>query len=101
MIGPARPRGYVTVTPVSRDGRRDPYPRVHVWTITSGNEALSAHILVDPSYRGDLDLFLTRMLDFVHKDFGINHATIQLEWSAAGCIEDHHVDHLLAEVRPS
>ena len=28
---------------------------VHVWTITSGNEAFTAHVLVDPRNRGDLD----------------------------------------------
>ena len=37
------------------------------------------------------------MLDIVHTDFGINHATTQLERSVADCTEDHHVDHLLAE----
>ena len=73
---------------------------VHVWTITSGNEAFSAHILMDPSYRGDLDALLSRMQDLVHEQFGIKHATIQLEQSVTGCTEDHHVDHLLAEARP-
>ena len=70
---------------------------VHVWTITSGNEAFSAHILMDPSYQGDFEQVRSRMLDIVHTDFGINHATIQLERSVADCTEDHHVDHLLAE----
>ena len=37
------------------------------------------------------------MLDLVHKDYGINHATIQLERTTVDCAEDHHVDHLLAK----
>ncbi len=74
---------------------------IHVWTITSGNEAFSAHILMDPSYQGDLDLLLSRMQDLVHQQFGINHATIQLEQSVTACSEDHHVDHMLAAARPA
>ncbi len=69
---------------------------VHVWTITSGNEAFTAHVLVDPSYEGDMDLLLTRVQDIVHRNFGIGHATIQVEQSLKGCAEDHHVGHLLA-----
>ena len=37
------------------------------------------------------------MLDLVHNDYEINHATIQLERTVADCSEDHHVGHLLAE----
>ena len=29
-------------------------------------------------------------------DFGIHHITIQLEYTANGCTEHHHVDHLYA-----
>ena len=70
---------------------------VHVWTITSGNEAFSAHILIDPGYDGDVGQMLTTMQDLVHNEFGIQHVTIQLEKTAAACVEDHHVDHLIAE----
>jgi cobalt-zinc-cadmium efflux system protein len=70
---------------------------VHVWTITSGSEAFSAHILMDPSYEGDREETRARMLHIVHDEYGISHATIQLEHTAVGCKEDHHVDHLLAE----
>ena len=70
---------------------------VHVWTITSGNEAFSAHILIDPAYTGDVGQMQTTMQDLVHNEFGIKHVTIQLERTAAACTEDHHVDHLIAE----
>ena len=72
---------------------------VHVWTITSGSEAFSAHILMDPSYEGDMERVRARMMHIVHDEFGISHATIQLEHTARDCNEDHHVDHLLAESR--
>lgn len=34
---------------------------VHVWTITSGSAAFTAHVLLDPSYEGDVGLLLNRM----------------------------------------
>jgi cobalt-zinc-cadmium efflux system protein len=50
---------------------------LHVWTITSGVDAMSAHITVEDSVQGDRILAeLQRML----KDqFEIEHTTIQLE----------------------
>ena len=74
---------------------------VHVWTITSGNEAFTAHVLMDPSYEGDLDRLTTRMQDLLHDSYGIGHVTLQLERTLEGCIEDHHVGHLLARSRQS
>ena len=72
---------------------------VHVWTITSGSEAFTAHILLDPSYEGDLDQLTVKMQTLVHENYGINHVTIQLEKTSQGCTENHHVGHLLAEAR--
>lgn len=74
---------------------------VHIWTITSGSEAFTSHILVDPSYEGGNEAIRNRILDIVHNDYGINHVTVQLEHTAATCKEDHHVDHLLHTSRPS
>jgi cobalt-zinc-cadmium efflux system protein len=50
---------------------------LHVWTVTSGFPALSAHVLVDPGadcHR--IRLELERML---HERFGIDHTTLQVE----------------------
>ena len=69
---------------------------VHVWTITSGNEAFTAHILLDPAYSGDIDRLGLMMKALLHNEYGIGHVTIQLEKSLEGCTEDHHVGHLLA-----
>ncbi len=74
---------------------------VHVWTITSGSEAFTAHVIVDPLYT-DTALLLERIKELVHSDFGISHVTVQLELSGASCLaENHHVEHLLAEARPA
>ena len=72
---------------------------VHVWTITQGNVAFTAHILMDRDYPGDLDDVVTIMKDLLHNRYQIGHVTIQLERSAEGCTEDHHVDHLYARAR--
>ena len=69
---------------------------VHVWTLTPGYEALTAHVLLDPEREEDNDAMLDRIRRIAYEDFGIKHITIQLETSAADCAEDHHVDHLMA-----
>ena len=74
---------------------------VHVWTITSGSEAFTAHVLIDPSFQGSDDDLLTKIKSIIHDDYNIGHATIQLERSTMTCKEDHHVDHLLQQARSS
>ena len=74
---------------------------VHVWTITSGSEAFTAHVLIDPSYHGSREEIRAKIQDIAHNGYGINHATVQLETTASTCREDHHVDHLLHTSRPS
>ena len=74
---------------------------VHVWTITSGSEAFTAHVLIDPTYDGGDDALLANIKHIIHDEYGIGHATIQLERTAIDCKEDHHVDHLYAQARSS
>ena len=71
---------------------------VHVWTINQGNEAFTAHILMDPSYHEDAQDSLEEIKRIVHRH-GIGHVTIQLERSVAECTEFHHVGHLEFESR--
>ena len=73
---------------------------VHVWTISSGLEALTAHVLIDPSFEGDTEALLRRLREIALQDFQIDHVTIQVEETVTGCTEDHHVGHLLARSRP-
>lgn len=73
---------------------------VHVWTINQGNEAFTAHVLMDPSYHEDHQISLERIKEIV-RSYGIGHATIQIERSVAACQEGefHHVGHLEFESR--
>ena len=74
---------------------------VHVWTIAPDYEALTAHVLIDPNYSGDVDDLCFRLREIASRDFGISHITLQLEKARKGCTEDHHVGHLFAHARPA
>lgn len=68
---------------------------IHVWSLVPGYEVLTAHILVDPEFK-DLEFLRRRLREIAANDFGIQHITIQLEYTAKGCTERHHLDHLHA-----
>ena len=74
---------------------------VHVWTLTSGYDLMTAHILVDPVYPGDVDALMNRLRRIASEGYGINHITLQMCRSVSECSEDHHVGHLEALARPS
>lgn len=57
---------------------------LHVWTITSGLESLSAHVVVEER-RYDCDL-LAEIRSALHERFGIHHMTVQIETEA---FEEH------------
>jgi cobalt-zinc-cadmium efflux system protein len=61
---------------------------LHVWQITSGQPALSAHILVEPS--GDCHAVQRDLVELLHHDYGITHTTLQV---------DHAPEQLLAVTR--
>ena len=69
---------------------------IHVWTISSGYDAVTAHVMVDPEHSGDTYPILRRLTEITRSNGDISHVTIQIEPSAEGCIENHHVDHLRA-----
>lgn len=50
---------------------------LHVWTISSGKDALSAHVIIEPeaSHKETLD----RLQERLRSEFNIDHLTIQLE----------------------
>ena len=58
---------------------------LHVWTLTSGREAMSAHVVVSADTPAD------RILDelhlVLHAHFGIDHTTIQVETEPAPLIQ--------------
>jgi cobalt-zinc-cadmium efflux system protein len=56
---------------------------LHVWTLTAGFPALSAHVVVRPGC--DRDLVLRRVEHLLHDRYGIHHTTLQMiERTAAG-----------------
>ena len=69
---------------------------VHVWSLVSGYDMATAHILVDPELTAEqLERLRTQTRDMMINNYGISHATVQLEQSTLTCVEDHHVDNLL------
>jgi cobalt-zinc-cadmium efflux system protein len=56
-----------------------------VWTVTSGQDALSAHVLVEDIADGRHVLGDLRAL--LRERFGIEHATIQLESDASPLVQ--------------
>ena len=67
---------------------------IHTWSITTGYEVLSAHVTTDVSGTSARKYLLQRLQEIVYQEFGIAHATIQLETSPAGCAETHHLAHI-------
>jgi cobalt-zinc-cadmium efflux system protein len=54
---------------------------LHVWTLTSGREAMSAHVVVADV--GESQRLLDELHAVLHARFGIDHTTIQLETEPA------------------
>jgi cobalt-zinc-cadmium efflux system protein len=52
---------------------------LHVWTISSGHHALSAHVVVDEVDLGRNDAILDDVKGRLRERFGIDHTTIQIE----------------------
>jgi cobalt-zinc-cadmium efflux system protein len=50
---------------------------LHVWTITSGREALSAHVI--HAYSISQPNLLKELRTKLHERFGVDHLTIQME----------------------
>ena len=69
---------------------------IHVWTIASGYDAVTAHVMVDPEHSGDTYPMLRRLTEIARSNGNVRHVTIQIEPTAQDCTEDHHVDHLRA-----
>jgi len=60
---------------------------LHIWTITSGMPILSAHIILssDSCREDQWQACLTSTQEMLKKQFGITHATLQVEHSKAKC----------------
>ncbi|MDE2895586.1 MAG: cation diffusion facilitator family transporter [Chloroflexota bacterium] len=71
---------------------------VHAWTITSGYDSISAHILIDDEHP-DHQALLDQAKEIAREKYHLSHITFQVETSLGGCTEDHHVGHLEATAR--
>ena len=69
---------------------------VHAWTITTNYNSLSAHVLVDSGYQGDIEELMRRTRQTIREGFDVHHITLQMERETTDCWEHHHVDHLAA-----
>jgi cobalt-zinc-cadmium efflux system protein len=58
---------------------------LHVWTLTSGREAMSAHVVVAPDTPADR--ILEDLHVILHARFGIDHTTIQVETEPAPLLQ--------------
>ena len=58
---------------------------LHIWTLTSGREAMSAHVVVDAGAASDRILQALHLL--LHARFGIDHTTIQVETDSSSLLQ--------------
>jgi len=63
---------------------------VHIWTISSGLYALSAHVVVHGDDIGRNDEILSCVKATLRGTFGIDHTTIQIESAAYAHVDDMH-----------
>lgn len=60
---------------------------LHLWSLSSGINALSAHVQIEDQLTSQSDALLDRMNDLLEERYGIAHSTIQLECgSCPGCV---------------
>jgi cobalt-zinc-cadmium efflux system protein len=64
---------------------------VHIWTISSGMCALSAHLVVRPDALGRNDRILTEVKSGLRRAFAIDHTTLQIESAEYAHVDDVHV----------
>jgi cobalt-zinc-cadmium efflux system protein len=60
---------------------------VHAWEIGPGQKALTAHMKLGPLSVGDAERIASEIRGFLHKEWGITHATLEAE--ANGCGAEH------------
>lgn len=63
---------------------------LHIWTISSGLYALSAHVVVHVEAVGRNDEILTAVKASLRRTFGIDHTTLQIESTDYAHVDDVH-----------
>jgi cobalt-zinc-cadmium efflux system protein len=73
---------------------------VHVFTVPSNFDLMTAHILVDSTHRGHEEEMQRQLRRIASDGYGLHHMTFQLCYSAADCTENRYAPHLEVEARP-
>jgi cobalt-zinc-cadmium efflux system protein len=63
---------------------------LHIWTISSGLYALSAHLVIGRETMGRNDEILTVVKSGLRRTFGIDHTTLQIESAEYAHVDDVH-----------
>ena len=58
---------------------------LHIWSLSSNDLALSAHVVVDDAALSEITGLLTAAKDLLAREFGIGHATLELETECGEC----------------
>ena len=58
---------------------------LHIWSISSSDLALSAHIEADDTALSATGTLLTAVKDNLSREFGVGHVTIELETAGGEC----------------
>ncbi len=59
---------------------------IHVWTITSGMYAMTAHIIIDDRLISETEAISQKIRDLINAKYDINHATLQFETDSRSCV---------------
>jgi cobalt-zinc-cadmium efflux system protein len=65
---------------------------LHIWSISSGIHALSAHVRIDDQMTSQSDLLLSEIRELLEHKFGIVHSTIQFECADCSGVACHISD---------
>jgi len=58
---------------------------LHIWSISSSDLALSAHVVVEDAALSEMGTLMTGLKDMLAREFGIGHVTIELEDEGGQC----------------
>jgi cobalt-zinc-cadmium efflux system protein len=58
---------------------------LHIWSISSSDLALSAHVVVEDAALSQLGQVMSRLKDMLARRFGVGHVTIELESEGGEC----------------
>jgi cobalt-zinc-cadmium efflux system protein len=58
---------------------------LHIWSLSSNDLALSAHVEVDDAALSETTSLLTTVKDLLAREFGVGHATLELETEDGEC----------------